>query len=128
MSNTNYKVLIIEDEEAIRAPYAMYLRDRGFTVEEAKDGKEGLEKANSFDYDIMLLDIMLPLVDGLEVLKTVKTSPKLKDKKVLLLTALQRDSVIKEGFELGADGYFMKSQEDPESVEKIILKQLAPES
>lgn len=119
-----YKVLIVEDEEALRNVYTEYLRSEGFDVVEATNGEEAFEKIEQFDFDIMLLDIMLPKVDGLEVLKKVKSNIKLKDKKVLLLTALGRDSVIKEGFELGADGYLIKDQEDPETVKKNILKVL----
>lgn len=116
------KVLLVEDEEAILKPYSDYLASKGFEVKTASDGKEALDLVEEFDFDVMLLDIMLPKIDGLDVLKQVKANPKTKDKKVLLLTALGRDSVIKQGFDLGADGYLIKDQENPETVEQNILK------
>lgn len=124
MANKKYKLLIAEDEISILEPYAEYFRMQGFEVETATDGAMALEKAKSFDFDLMLLDIMMPKMDGLEVLKAMKADPNLKEKKVYLLTALGRDSVIKEGFELGADGYLIKDQENPETVEKNVLKAL----
>lgn len=124
MANKKYKLLIAEDEISILEPYAEYFKMEGFEVETATDGAMALEKAKSFDFDLMLLDIMMPKMDGLEVLKAMKADPKLKDKKVYLLTALGRDSVIKEGFELGADGYLIKDQENPETVKKNVLKAL----
>jgi len=124
MANKKYKLLIAEDEISILEPYAEYFKMEGFEVETATDGAMALEKAKSFDFDLMLLDIMMPKMDGLEVLKAMKADPKLKDKKVYLLTALGRDSVIKEGFELGAGGYLIKDQENPETVKKNVLKAL----
>jgi len=118
------KVLIVEDEDSIRKIYAEYLRNEGFEVQEAQDGEEAVKMVDEFDYDIMLLDIMLPKVDGLEVLKKVKGDPKLKSKKVYMLTVLGRDSFIKEGFESGADGYLIKDQETPETIKQNILKAL----
>lgn len=120
----SYKVLIVEDEDSIRNSYALFLKEQGFEVETANNGEEALEKAKTFEYDVMLLDIMLPKVDGLDVLKQVKSNLNTKDRKVILLTALGRDSVIKEGFELGADSYLMKEQENPGSVKDKILKTL----
>lgn len=119
------KILIVEDELPILEPYRDYLTAKGYEVETAKDGKEGLEKAQTFDYDLMLLDIMMPVMDGLEVLKRVKANAKLSNKKIILLTALGRESVIKEGFGLGADGYLLKDQETPDTIEKNIAKILS---
>jgi len=124
---SHIKVLIVEDEESLRVSYSTYLREEGFTVQEASDGQEALEKIKNFDYDIMLLDIMLPKIDGLEVLKRIKSDPHLKNKPVLLLTNLSRDSVIKESFDLGAEGYLIKNAENPETIKENILKALGME-
>ncbi len=121
---SHIKVLIVEDEESLRVSYATYLREEGFVVQEASDGQEALEKVQKFDYTIMLLDIMLPKIDGLEVLKRVKSNPNLKNRPILLLTNLSRDSVIKEGFDLGAEGYLIKNSETPETIKENILKTL----
>ena len=121
------RILLVEDEESIRLVYAEYLRMEGFEVEEASDGEQALTKAKGFEFDIMLLDIMLPKVDGLDVLKTVKKDDRLKDKPVIMLTALGRDSIIKKGFELGANGYLIKDEATPEGVKLEILKVLKGE-
>jgi len=116
------KILLVEDEESIRSVYTEYLQMEGFEVEEAKDGEEALLKAKTFDFDVLLLDIMLPKLDGLEVLKAIKQVEILKEKPVILLTALGRDSIIQKGFELGADGYLIKDQATPELVKKEIMR------
>lgn len=122
--NPKIKVLMVEDELSILTPFVDYLNIKGFDVQHAADGEKGLELAKSFLPDIILLDIMLPKVDGLDVLKQLKADTATAKIKVILLTALGRDSVIKQGFDLGADAYLIKDQEDQESVEKAILKTL----
>lgn len=122
---TKIKVLIVEDEIAILNPYKDYLTMKGFDVQTATDGEQGVNMCASFVPNIVLLDIMLPKIDGLEVLKQIKSDPQLKDVKIILLTALGRDSVIKKGFDLGADAYLIKDQENQETVEKAILKTLS---
>ncbi len=110
------KILIVEDDQDVRELYAEVLRDEGFDVEEAVDGQSGLAKVLEGSYDLLLLDIMLPKFDGLEVLKTIKEKAKVKGIPVVLLTNLGRESIIKEGFSLGADGYLIKSEYTPEEI------------
>ena len=119
-----YKILLVEDEDILRDRYTEYLNSQGFEVRAAADGKEAVELTKTFDYHLMLLDIRLPKIDGLEVLKFVKSDPSLAREKVILLTVLGRDSIIKEGFELGADAYLIKDQETPETIKENILKLL----
>ena len=121
---TKIKVLIVEDEIAILNPYKDYLLMRGFDVQVATDGDQALTVCGQFMPNIILLDIMLPKIDGLEVLKQIKAEERYKDIKIILLTALGRDSVIKKGFDLGADAYLIKDQENQETVEQSILKTL----
>ena len=123
MENT-IRILMVEDELALLNPYKDYLLLKGYLVETATDGQTAIEKAQLFKPNIILLDIMLPKVDGLEVLKQLKLNPETKDIKVVLLTALGLDSVIKEGFDLGADAYLIKDQENQETVEKAVLNTL----
>jgi DNA-binding response OmpR family regulator len=114
------KILIIEDDQEVRELYSEVLRDEGFVLDEAVDGKSGLAKVLSGKYDLLLLDIMLPKFDGLEILKTIRKKEELKDLPVVLLTNLGREPIIKEGFELGADGYLIKSEHTPgEIVEEV---------
>ena len=102
------KILLIEDEEFIRDIYTDELTNGGFQVDSVGTGREGFEKLAQNRYDLLLLDIMLPDTNGLEILKKVKQNPQTKDLKVVLLTNLGEDSVIKEGFKLGADKYLIK--------------------
>lgn len=115
-------ILIIEDDHAMRELYAEVLRDEGFKVKEAVDGQSGLAKVLENGYDLILLDIMLPRFDGLSILKTVKKKKELKDIPVILLTNLGRESIIKEGFALGANGYLIKSEHTPEEIVNEVKK------
>jgi two-component system response regulator ResD len=110
------KILIIEDDQDVRELYSEVLRDEGFAVDEAVDGQSGLAKVLEGQYDLLLLDIMLPKFDGLEVLKTIKQKAEVKGIPVVLLTNLGREAIIKEGFQLGANGYLIKSEHTPEQI------------
>ena len=122
------KILLIEDEPDIRALYKEYLVDRGYAVVEAVDGKSAIQKAESEEWDIMLLDIILPGQDGIQVLKTIKSNNILRDKPVIALTNLNIDSVLNEAFELGVDGFLIKSEITPDriagEVETVLQKYL----
>lgn len=110
------RVLLVEDEEDIRLVYAEVLTDAGYTVIEAADGDIALKKAFDEDWDILLLDIMLPGEDGLHILKSIKENERLKNKPIILLTNLGNESVINEAFRLGAEGYLIKSQITPDKI------------
>jgi len=116
------KILIIEDDQDVRELYAEVLRDEGFEIEEAVDGQAGLAKILQNGYDLILLDIMLPKFDGLEVLKTIKQKAEVKGIPVILLTNLGREAIIKEGFSLGADGYLIKSEPTHEEIVSEVKK------
>ncbi|PIS20714.1 response regulator [candidate division WWE3 bacterium CG08_land_8_20_14_0_20_43_13] len=114
MPENQKKILLIEDDEDLRELYRTILIEAGFLLDEAADGKEGISKVTSPEkYDLVLLDIMLPKFDGLEVLRTMKRSRDLANVPVIMLTNLGQDSIIKEAFSLGADGYLIKSEYDP---------------
>lgn len=116
------RLLIVEDDQDLRELYVEVLKDEGFEVAEAADGQVGLEKAKVGNYDLLLLDIMLPKVDGLQILKAVKEAPDLAKIPVVMLTNLGRESIIKEGFTLGADGYIIKSEYTPDQVVAEVRK------
>lgn len=116
------RILIIEDDQDIRELYSEVLRDAGFKVKEAVDGKSGLVEALGGNYDLLILDIMLPKTDGLEILRRVKENERLKHRRVIMLTNLGRESIIKEGFALGADGYLIKSEHTPDQIVGEVTK------
>lgn len=110
------KVLLVEDEKEIRELYAQYLGDMGYTVISAEDGNTALQKALSEEWDIMLLDIMLPGQDGIQVLKMIKADERLRDRPVIALTNLNIESVTNKIFDLGADGFLVKSEITPDKI------------
>ncbi len=101
------KLLLVEDSEALRRPVVKALKASGFAVDSTGDGKEGLWMALEHDYDVIILDIMLPSLDGREVLKRLREAN--SDSPVLFLTA--KDSIEDRvaGLRLGADDYLVKS-------------------
>lgn len=111
------KILVVEDDEFLRELYDELLKGENYDVTLAVDGQEGLNSISEGGFDLVLLDIMLPKMDGLEILRHVKDKPpKLKNGPVVLLTNLGQDSIIKEGFALGASGYLIKSAMNPDQV------------
>lgn len=119
------KILIVEDDLFIRELYERQLSLAGYQVATAADGPEGLAKVAQFQPQLLLLDIMLPQMNGLDLLKTIKAKDDTKNIPVILLTNLGQDSVIKEGFGLGADGYLIKSAYTPDQIIEEVKKFLA---
>lgn len=104
------KILLIEDEILILRMYEKIFSFEGFTVNTAVDGADGLEKAIADPPNLILLDIMMPKMDGLRVLEGLKANEKTKDVPVVVLTNLSSDVVIKDAFAKGAVGYLVKSE------------------
>lgn len=119
------KILLIEDDELIRQMYAAELSNAHFKVTEAATGEEGLKALQQNQYDLLLLDIMLPGTNGLEILKQIKQNPQTKTLKVVLLTNLGQETVIKQGFELGAIGYLIKAAYNPDQIIQEVKNFLA---
>jgi CheY-like chemotaxis protein len=107
MSN---KILLIEDEVLILRMYEKIFAYEGFEVISAEEGETGIQKAKAEKPSVVLLDIMMPKMDGLKVLDTLKLDPETKDIPVVMLTNLSSDTVIKEAFAKGAAGYLVKSE------------------
>ena len=102
------KVLVVDDEEVIRRFLRIYLTKWGYEVKEASDGEQGLEQLGCEGFDFLILDILMPNMDGWQVLKEVKSNPKTKDIPVIVLTAKNEDSDMFKGYELGASYYLTK--------------------
>ena len=116
------KILVVDDEDSVREIYRHEFLNNGYTVVVAQDGEEGLLKAGEEQPDVMLLDIMLPKMSGIEVLRALKENELTKKIPVLLLTNLGEETIIKEGFELGADGYLLKVSYTPSQVVDEVKK------
>lgn len=111
----NARVLVVDDEERIRRLLRMYLERENFEIDEADNGKDALDLALQNDYDVIILDLMMPEMDGIEVcekLRKEKTTP------VIMLTAKGEESNRVQGFEVGADDYIVK----PFSPREVILR------
>jgi len=111
------RVLVIEDEPDVIRAVAMFLREAGYSVDTAENGEDGLFKAVAWDYDVILLDVMLPKRDGWSVLEELRRQK--KSTPVLMLTA--RDDVKDRvrGLDIGADDYLVKPFELTELVARI---------
>lgn len=115
------KVLIVDDEPDLRMMFKDILETWGYETAEAEDGLQCLEKLEKDQYDLVLLDLMMPRMDGMEALTRIKQdSDKYGSAPVLILTNLTSDVAIKEGFERKADGYLIKTELTPEQVIKEI--------
>ena len=113
------KILLIDDDQFIVEMYALKFRESGFEIETAEDAKTGLKKIKEFGPDLVLLDIVMPTVDGLEALLEIKKGDGQKPK-VILLTNLGQKENVEKGMSLGADGYIIKANFTPsEVVEKV---------
>lgn len=109
------RILVVDDEERIRRLVRMYLEREGYKVEEAEDGEQALSLALGEEFDAILLDVMMPGKDGIEVckeLRETKTTP------IIMLTAKGEEANRVQGFEVGADDYIVK----PFSPREVVLR------
>lgn len=114
------KILLVEDEKMLADMYVAKFSKEGLSVMRAEDGVQGLELAKKHKPDVVLLDIILPKLDGFAVLKELKNDPQLSDVHILLLSNLGQDEDVEKGKKLGADDYFIKANHTPaEIVEKV---------
>ncbi len=120
MVKKTIKVLIAEDEEVLLKMYLTKFKNEGFEVYGATNGEETLKLANEIKPDIVLLDVIMPLIDGFSVLKKIKENEKTKSIPVLLLTNLSQESDMKEGLKLGAIDYLVKTNFTPAEVVKKV--------
>lgn len=116
MSPKSPKVLIVEDEKMLAEMYATKFSMEGFDAFKAFDGEAGLTMAKEVKPDIILLDIIMPKLDGFAVLKQLRDEADTKTTPVILLTNLGQDEDMKKGKELGATDYFVKANHTPAEV------------
>ena len=102
------KILIAEDELLMLKALEFKLKKDGYQVEIASDGKQAMEKVKNNTYDLILTDIMMPFVGGMEVLSFIKNDPIKKHTPVIILSAVGLENIVLEGFALGADDFISK--------------------
>ena len=110
------KILIVEDDPFLAEMYLTKLSQEKFEVELATDGKEALKKAEVVMPDVMLLDIVLPKMDGFEVIEKMKKNPALRNIKIVALTNLGQKEEVERGLELGVADYIVKAHFTPTEV------------
>ena len=126
MANQGQSVLVVEDESSIASFVALYLKNAGYRIQAAGTGREALERVASEKPDLIVLDLMLPDIDGLEVCRRVRQS---SDVPILMLTARDEDVDKIIGLEGGADDYLTKPFNPRELVARVksILRRSVPE-
>jgi DNA-binding response OmpR family regulator len=102
------KILFVEDDENFYSVFSVPLRMKGYDVVHVSDGSQGVEKTISEKPDLVLLDIILPGMSGLDILKEIKENPDTKVIKVVMLTNFGNDENVSKAMEYGADDYLMK--------------------
>lgn len=102
------KILIVDDESNIVISIEFLVKQAGYELEIARNGEEALEKVASFQPDLILLDVMMPKINGFEVCRRVREKPEWRDLKIVMLTAKGRDVEVAKGLALGADTYIIK--------------------
>ena len=113
------EILIVDDEPSIVVPIQFLMEQQGYNVIVAENGHDALDLIYKYNPDLVLLDIMLPGIDGYEVCEIVRLNPKLRGVKVIFLTAKGREVEIAKGLALGADAYITKPFSNAELVAKV---------
>ena len=122
VSQTAKKILCIEDEHFISELYARALTKAGYEVKVIVDGQEGLREAQTNQYDIILLDIMVPNLSGIDILKQLRGpgSPTKLKAKILITTNLEQDDQHRGEIEKQADGYIVKAEVTPRQLVEFL--------
>jgi len=118
------RILLIEDDAFLIDVYTTKLKTEGFDIEVAVDGKEGLRKIKKLKPDLLLLDIVLPNIDGWGILEEIKKTESLKDLKVIVLSNLAQKEDVEKGLALGATKYLIKSYYTPSQIVEEIKQVL----
>jgi DNA-binding response OmpR family regulator len=122
------RILVVEDDTDLNNAYCIILRHAGHEVVEAFDGKEALEKLKDFEPDLVLLDLLMPVMGGLEFLQEWEKPKKHRDVKVLIFTNMENSPEVSEAYKLGANRCIIKSWTAPHNLARVVsdtLKQTA---
>ena len=120
------EVLIVDDEPGIVVPVQFLMEQQGYTVMIAERGEDALDLIYKYKPDLVLLDIMLPGIDGYEICEIIRLNPNYRDIKIIFLTAKGREVDIAKGLALGADAYITKPFSNYDLVAKVkgLLEQI----
>ncbi len=115
----SHRILLVDDEPDILELLSYNLRKEGYQVETARNGAEGVEKARATQPQLILLDVMMPGMDGLQTCRAMRAIPELRTTMIAFLTARSEDEAQIEGFEAGADDYIAKIVKIPVLVSRV---------
>lgn len=110
------KVLLVEDDEMLHGMYTQKFKNQGYEVVSAYNGADGLKLAETEHPDVILLDVIMPKMDGFVALKKIRKGNTTAKIPVILLTNLGQEEDVRKGRELGADDYFIKANHTPQEV------------
>lgn len=113
------KILLVDDEPNILLSLDFLMRKNGYKVFMARNGQEALQSLEENRPDLVILDIMMPDVDGYQICTTIKTTNKYKGTKVIFLSAKSKESDVAKGLEMGADAYITKPFVNKNLLEKV---------
>lgn len=118
------RILVVEDDYDLNKAYCIILKHEGHEVVESFDGKEALEKLTGFQPDLILLDLLMPVMGGLEFLQKWNTPKKHGDVKVLIFTNMENSPEVAEAYKLGAHRCIIKSWTAPHNLSRVIADSL----
>lgn len=113
-------ILIVEDEPTLADAYKMILESAGYNVVSAHDGKDALEKSEGFEPDLILLDLRMPVMNGVEFLSAYELEEKHPNVKVVVLSNYDMQKEIDEAYRLGADRYVLKAWASPKEILQLV--------
>lgn len=122
------KILLVDDDQALRQLYNLELSGRKYTVLEADNGEVGITKAKSEHPDLILLDVMMPQLDGVATLAKLKGDPDTQTIPVIMLTNFGQENLVQQAFSLGATDYLLKYKVTPAEMADKVAEILSPKS
>lgn len=122
------KVLIVEDDLRLKITYEILISKEGHTFERAENGEEAMQKMTSFQPDLVLLDMMMPKMTGLEFLENIKLKENFPLTKVIVFSNMSMPDEMQKAYALGASKYVLKSSTSPRQLSELITQTLAESS
>jgi len=119
------RVLIVEDDRDLNKAYSIILRHEGHEVVSAYDGREALNKLTDFEPDLVLLDLLMPIMGGLEFLQSWEKSKRLPNVKILIFTNMENSPEVAEAYKLGAERCIIKSWTAPHNLARVVSDSLS---
>ena len=122
MGDKKFKILLVDDDGGIRSTYAQVFKQKGFVVEEAVDGLDGLDRATKNIPDVIFTGIIMPRMDGFDLIESLKKNVATKDIPVIISSHMGREEDRKKAMEIGAKDFVVKTMSTPnEIVEKVMV-------